>query len=447
MALLTIVIQVVDSDRRYRALLADGDRALANGNTFTAVTAYSGALALRTESVAAHIRRGQAYRDQHLTDEAIEDWTDAAKLAPRSTQPLELLGDLYSGLGQDAAAASNYEKCVALDPQDANRQYKLGLARYRAGSPASAIDPLKHAVELNGNFAEAHYLLGLVYRDTQAIPQAVAELERSLRLSPSLTPAREELADLYRASGRPVDELSQLQMLASLDPQTPRTIAIALAEARQGQFDGAIATLTAAASQEPGDADVHLALGRVYLLKAERSMDRRAVTLALSALERAIGTTTRRSEGLALLGRALYLSGDPAGALRVLGDAVAAVPMVVEAFGFTADAAERLNQFDEARQALIKLDALEGDTAAPSIRAARARRIGSLALKANDAPAARLYLQRAVDGGQRDAATLGELADAQWRDGKQDDARKTLTEALAIDARNAELLRLRRVIR
>ena len=447
MALLTIVIQVVDNDRRYRTLLADGDRALANGNTFTAVTAYSGALALRTESVAAHIRRGQAYRDQHLTDEAIQDWTDAAKLAPRSTQPLELLGDLYSSLGQDVQAAINYEKCVQLDPQDANRQYKLGLARYRAGSPSTAIDPLRRAVDLNDNFAEAHYLLGLVYRDTQAMPQAAAELERALRLSPSLTPAREELADLYRASGRSVDELSQLQMLASLDPQTPRTIAIALAEARQGQFDGAIATLTAAAAQEPGDAEVQLALGRVYLLKAERGMDRRAVTLALTSLESALTTTTRRSEALTLLGRALYLSGDPGGALRVLDDALAARPIVVDAFGFRADAAERLNQFDDARQSLIKLDALEGDTAAPVVRAARARRIGGLALKAGDIPAARLFLQRAVDGGHKDVTTLAELADAEWREGRQDDARRTLAEAAALDPRHPDVVRLRRVIR
>ena len=244
-----------------------------------------------------------------------------------------------------------------------------------------------------------------------------------------------------------MDELSQLQMLASLDPQTPRTIAIALAEARQGQFDGAIATLTAAAEQEPGHADLQLALGRVYLLKAERGMDRRAVTLALTSLESALTTTTRRSEALTLLGRALYLSGDPGGALRVLDDALAARPIVVDAFGFRADAAERLNQFDDARQSLIKLDALEGDTAAPVVRAARARRIGGLALKAGDIPAARLFLQRAVDGGHKDVTTLAELADAEWREGRQDDARRTLAEAAALDPRHPDVVRLRRVIR
>src|SRR6185436_6667099 len=120
-------------------------------------------------------------------------------------------------------------------------------------------------------------------------------------------PAHEELADLYRSIGRRVDELAQLQALSSLDASLPREIAIAVAEARHGEFDGAIATLSAAAVRDPADAQVQLALGRVYLEKAERTMDRRPVAGALAALERALAGNARRSEGLTLLGRALYL--------------------------------------------------------------------------------------------------------------------------------------------
>ena len=447
MALLTVVIQVVNRDRDYRSALAEGDRALASGNAFSAITAYSGALALRQNSVAARIRRGQAFRDQRREEEAIHDWLAAARLADRSTQPLELLGDLYSSRGEDAQASSYYEKCVQLDPQDATRQYKLALARYRAGSPSSAIDPLRKAVEINDNFGEAHYLLGLVLRDTQDAPEAIAALERAIRVEPSLTAAREELADLYRAAGRPVDELTQLQKLASGDPETSRSVAIALAEARQGQFDGAIATLTAAGAQAPNDSRIQLALGRVYLSKAERTLDRRTLTLSLNALERALGGTARQSDGLALLGRALYLSGDYNEAFRILQEAVATSPVIIEAFGYLADASERLNQLIDARDALSKLDTLEGDTARPRVRAARARRLGSLALRSGDAAAARQYLQRAIDGGEQNTSTFALLADAEWRDGQHDAARKTLSAALVLDPKNAELLRLKRVIR
>lgn len=447
MALLTIVIQVVDQDRDYRALMADGDQALAAGNAFSAGDSFSGALAIRPDSVAARIRRGQAYRDQHREDEAIRDWLEASRLAPRSTQPIELLGDLYSRQGEHIRAAAAYEKCVELDPRDTTRLYKLGLARYRAGSPSTAIAPLRQAVAVDDNFGEAHYLLGLVLRDTQSVPDAIAALQRAIRVTPSLVAAHEELADLYRAAGRPVDELAELRALAATDPQTPRSIAVALAVARQGQFDRAIAALTDAATQDPNDSQVQLALGRVYLGRAEHTLDHRTLSLALAALEKALGGTARRSEGLTLLGRALYLSGQYNEALRILQEAVATSPLTVEAFSYLADASERLNQFIDARDALSKLDALEGDTAQPAVRAARARRVGGLALKSGDAPAARQYLQRAVDGGVRDAATLGQLADAMWREGQTENARATLTAALALEPRNAELLRLKRVMR
>lgn len=442
-----MVIVVVDRDREYRAKLAEGDAALSAGNAFAAADAYSEALGMRPESIAALIRRGQAYRQQHRDDAAIRDWTDAERRAERSVQPRELLGDLYSARGDDALAATYYEKCVQLDAQDANRLYKLGLARYRAGSPAAAIDPLRRAVTVNDNFGEAHYLLGVVLRDTQALPQAMAELERAVRVAPALVPAREELADLYRRSGRPVDELAQLQTLSRLDPHLPRHIAIALAQSRGGDHDGALATLTSTPGVDTNDSQLQLALGRIYLAKAERALDRRAAGQAQIALERALGGTARRSEGLTLLGRALYLSDDYERAEQVLREAVTTSPLEISAFAYLADACERLGRLKDARDALTKLDALEGDTAAPAIRAARARRLGGLALESGDLEVAVGFLQRAVDSGERNVSTLGQLAEAQWRLGRPAEARATLNAALAIDGRNINLLRLKRTMR
>jgi len=325
--------------------------------------------------------------------------------------------------------------------------YALALARYRAGSPAAAIEPLRRAIERNDSVAQTHYLLGLVYRDTNKIDDAIDALQHAIKVSPSLTPAREELADLYRSRGQQAEEMAELRDLAALDRNDDRHIAIAMAATRRGQFDLALAALSEVSPTALDGPHVQLARGRIYLARAERTLDRQWARKAQDVLERALAGGDRRSEGLALYGRALFLMGDPRAAERTLRKAVTTAPIDPEAFDYLADACERLSHTVDARDALVSLDALEGDTADAGVRGARARRIGALSFQVNDAKRAADYLDQAVDAGDTDAATLGLLADAYWRSGSHDLAKTTLAKALQQDPRNAELLRLGRTIK
>jgi len=56
-----IAYQTAAQERDYRALLARGDAALHDDQTFGAIEAYSGAMALRPESMLAHLPRGATY--------------------------------------------------------------------------------------------------------------------------------------------------------------------------------------------------------------------------------------------------------------------------------------------------------------------------------------------------------------------------------------------------
>jgi tetratricopeptide (TPR) repeat protein len=446
-AVAAVVLQQVDRERQYRRLLAEGEQALETGNSYAAIEAFSGALAFRPDSMVAHYRRGEAYRAQRRDDEALRDLRDAVRLAPDAPQPLIALGELYDVRGQPAQAAGWYAQAAEqLRDENPGLLYQLALARYRAGSPAAARDPLRRIVARNDSIPEAHYLLGLVYRDTQEVDAAINSLERAVRLAPSLTPAREELADLYQSQGRYGDEMSQLRALAALDDHVSRRVTVALVEARR-DLDGALGTLGEAAMRAPNDSRVHLALGRVYLTRAERRGDAASVGRALDVLERALGGTAPRSEGLALYGRALYLSGDVTGAERILREAVATSPVDLEAFTFLADAAERLGHDLSARDALTGLDALEGGTASAATRAARARRIGALSLRAGDARTAVTYLTEASTVGPEAVDTLALLARARWLAGDTVGARDTLARARALDPYNSALARLARVLK
>jgi tetratricopeptide (TPR) repeat protein len=439
-----VLVEHAAAERRYAGLLRAGQHALDAGNGYAAIEAFTGAVTLRPDSMAAYYRRGQAYRAEGREEEAARDFRMAIRLAPEAPQPRIALGDMYE-TSDPAQAASWYGEAAAqLKSDDPTFLYKLALARYRAGTPAEAVAPLQHVLARNDSLAEAHYLLGLVYRDLQRLGESTASLERAVKLAPGLIPARDELANAYGTLGRHVDEMTQLQALAVLEDSTDRVVRIGLAEAGQGQFPDALATLSAAAARAPGDSRLQLALGRVYLARAERTDDREAVSLAVESLERALGGTARRGEGLALFGRALSLSGDQAGAERILREAVATSPVAPEAFGYLAEACERLNHFQEARDALATLDVLEGDTASAEARAARAQRLGTLSLKAHDVPAALNYLGQAVAAGHRTGATLAALAEARFETGDSAGAHDAIEEGLSLEPRNPELLRLKR---
>jgi tetratricopeptide (TPR) repeat protein len=107
------------AQRNYSALLTRGDTALRDDQTFNAIEAYSGAIALRPGSMLAYLRRGQTYQrrgDRGDLDAAARDFRTSARLDPTATRPLEALGDVLFQSQQYARASSAYERFVRLEP-------------------------------------------------------------------------------------------------------------------------------------------------------------------------------------------------------------------------------------------------------------------------------------------------------------------------------------------
>jgi tetratricopeptide (TPR) repeat protein len=437
------VVERLSQDRRYRQLLAEGARALDRGHGYAAIEAFSGALALRPSAMVAYYRRGEAYGQQGELEPAVRDLRAARKLAPGASQPLEALGRLYERQGDHAESARWYAQASrTLGDADPTLLYALALARYRAGDPAAAREPLRLAVARDDSMVGAHHLLGLVYRDSQNPAQAVASLQRAIRLAPTLVAAREELADLYHALDRPEDEMAQRAALAAHASDVQRALAIALVDIRGGRLIAADSRLAAADAAFPNDSRIALAFARLHLAQFALTGDANLLRRARTRVETALTGTARRSEGLALYGRVLFLSGDAAAAERLLEEAARTTPLAPEALAFLADASEARGHSGAARDALLGLDALDGDTAAQDVRLARAIRIGTLSLDAGDAATAIRFLTTALASGGTDKATVALLARAHWLSGDRSAARATIAAALERDPDDAALARV-----
>jgi tetratricopeptide (TPR) repeat protein len=446
----SVAYQAAARQRDYRVLVARGDTALRDDQTFAATEAYSGAIFLRPDSMLAYLRRGETYRrrgDRGDLEAAARDFRAAAALDPSAPRPLEELGDVLYQLERYPRSVEAYEQSAALDDRSARVTYKLALARYRSGDTDAALSALNQSVHLNPDLADAYYLLGVCLREKQRTAEAVQALEKAVSLSPALVPAREELADIFGRLGRRTDELEQLQLLAGLDrDRTARQVAVGLAHARARHWDSAVLALGSALERAPDDPVLYRARGQVWLESAQTRSDRVDLSKAREALERIASGPGATSEVLTLSGRAALQDGDLEVAERTLRDATARFPVDPSAFFWYAAAAERLNHSDAARRALIQHAALVVGPP-PTEAAADAARIAALSARLNDWTGAAEWFRKALAETPSDLRLVASLADAELRAGDRAAAAATIIRGLEKDSNNAPLLSLAHRVR
>jgi hypothetical protein len=90
-----------------------------------------------------------------------------------------------------AAAVSDYEKAIAIDPRFEAPLYDLGVLRLQTGDYRAAITLLTRAVALNPKDANAHWKLGLALTHLHTAAgnaRATVELNKALKLDPALLP-------------------------------------------------------------------------------------------------------------------------------------------------------------------------------------------------------------------------------------------------------------------
>jgi tetratricopeptide (TPR) repeat protein len=431
------------NEREFDRLIADGDAAIVAERPFQAIEAYSGAIALKPDSMLAHFKRGSVYQSQNELEAAMRDFRTSAAIDPSSLRALESLGDVNVALGRNERAIERYETFITLDDRSPRVLYKLGLARYRVRRTADATAALKQALALDPAMGEAHYLLGLVQRDLDQGPAARKSLEEAARRSPaSQTSAREALADVYLQDGDYSKAINQLEALAALEPgRADRMVAVGLAQARAGRGDAAVVTLGRAVERFPEAPQAYAALGHVWLTEAERHDDHVALNKAIEALQHAAARADATSDTYAELGRAWMLAGDRQAAERALRQSVAKLPLAPEAYLRLAEIAGRDGQTQEARDALLKYATLVGDE---KPMANVATQIADYSMRLGEPALAVRWLDRAIDEAGPSAALHVRLAEATLRAGDVGRARQVIDEGLASEPGHPQLEQLKR---
>ena len=100
---------------------------------------------------------------------------------------------------QPDAAIREFRSAIALNPENADAHFNLGVILGPRGQLNDAITHLERAVEINPRNADAYHNLAIAYSLQRRLGPAMTAAEAAVRLKPESAPARELLQRLRAA--------------------------------------------------------------------------------------------------------------------------------------------------------------------------------------------------------------------------------------------------------
>ena len=324
-----------DAQQRLQALLqdtADNPDALHAlaltelklGDTTEAMRHLDMALAAAPQELMIAITLAQARLQNKDVKGAEAVLVKACENSPKSVDAVLALGQFYLSQNKTTEAEQQFQRALAMDPNQGSALLNLATLQYQIGRKLDAEQGFKRLSGMPAfKFVYGTYLIQEGRKD-----EAVREFERLAKESPDDRTARTQLVAVYRSVNRVPDAEKILNQALKrnakdLDALLQRGEMFLVA----GKYDSAEADLNQVLHLQPGSAEVHYILAKLY--QARGSEPRYKQELA-KALEFSPYLLTVRLEFV----RSLLASNNAQAALDVLNGAPAAqrdaIPVLVE---------------------------------------------------------------------------------------------------------------------
>jgi Flp pilus assembly protein TadD/GGDEF domain-containing protein len=117
-------------------------------------------------------------------DKAVEEFNRALALEPEQVNVRNSLGVCYARMGRMAEAAAEFSKVASLNAGDFMPHYNLGCALVSLGRPRDAEQALKRAAELEPTAAGVSFQLAVLCKEEKRMGEALAHLSRTVESKP-----------------------------------------------------------------------------------------------------------------------------------------------------------------------------------------------------------------------------------------------------------------------
>ena len=167
-----------------------------------------------------HLANAQVQESLQRYDLAQQEYRKVIELNPNSPGAHVGLGRAILGASKDPQAineaAREFERELALSPENAVAEFELGEIAREHGQPDKAREHLLRAVRNNPDFFEAQVALGRLFLKEGKSREAIAHLEVAVRLDPRDKLSHYLLASAYKSLGDPDAARRELDLYRKL---------------------------------------------------------------------------------------------------------------------------------------------------------------------------------------------------------------------------------------
>ena len=195
-----------------------GDRYYDLGQYAKAVESYSAAIDMQPKTAQFYNDRGCSYNFLEEYNSAISDFDKAIELDPKFASAYNNRGCAYNDLGEYDKAISDLDKAIELDPKDAELYNNRGCAYNSLGEYNKAIPDLDTAIELDPKFASAYNNRGYAYTNLGEYNKAIPDLDTAIELDPKFASAYNNRGYAYNSLEEYDKAISDFEKAIELDP-------------------------------------------------------------------------------------------------------------------------------------------------------------------------------------------------------------------------------------
>jgi len=204
--------------------MEQGDNHLKEDNYDKAVESYTAAIKLNPKSKEAHRKLAEAHAKYDKNDLALEEFAKTIEIDSKYAYAYKYRGQIYNNQEKWEEAAKEFESALKIEPDDLYSLNRLGLIYRMLSRYQDARNVLQKAVALDPEMddpesRDTHYYLGIVYSDEVKYDEAIAEFSKALEHFPEDAEIYNHLGAVYESLERYQAAAEQYRKTLEIDPE------------------------------------------------------------------------------------------------------------------------------------------------------------------------------------------------------------------------------------